>query len=67
MSKQRVSFVFLAGTVCKDGGSSGEVYGIGLTGAVVWKKVEGIMWDRKVEETAKWRSVGGRCRTSLCI
>ena len=48
--KQVNSFVYLGGTVCEDGGSSKEIERRVQAGDAAWRRVEGIMWDRKLKE-----------------
>ena len=51
--KQVNSFVYLGGTVCEDGGSSKETQRRVQAGAAAWRRVEGIMWDRKLKKQLK--------------
>ena len=51
--KQVNSFVYLGGTVCEDGGSSKEIQRRVQAGAAAWRRVEGIMWDRKLKKQLK--------------
>ena len=46
--KQVNSFVYLGGPVCEDGGSSKEIQRRVQGGAAAWRRVKGIMWDRKL-------------------
>ena len=58
--KQVNSFVYLGGTVCEDGGSSKEIQRRVEAGAAEWRRVEGIMWDRKLKKQLKekcWKPV----------
>ena len=48
--KQVNSFVYFGGTVCDDGGSSKEIHRTEQAGAAAWRRVEGIMWDRKLQK-----------------
>ena len=58
------SFIYLGDTVCEDGGSSKEIQRRVQAGAAAWRRVEGIMWDRKLK---KQLSVGSLRGTSLRI
>ena len=51
--KQVNSFVHLGGTVCEDGGSSKEILRRVQAEAAAWRRVEGIMWDRKLKKQLK--------------
>ena len=51
--KQVNSFVYLGSTVCEDGGSSKEIQRRVQAGAAAWRRVEGIMWDRKLKKQLK--------------
>ena len=51
--KQVNSYVYLGGTVCEDGGSSKEIQRRVQAGAAAWRRVEGIMWDRKLKKQLK--------------
>ena len=64
--KQVNSFVYLCGTVCEDGGSSKEIQRRVQAGAAAWRRVEGIMWDRKLEKQLK-RKVLEACVVQACI
>ena len=48
--KQVNSFVYLGGTVCENGGSSKEIQRRKQAGASAWRRVEGLMWDRKLKK-----------------
>ena len=50
---QVTSCVYLGGTVCDDGGSSKEIQRRVQAGAAAWRRVEGIMWDRKLKKQLK--------------
>ena len=39
--------------MCEDGGSSKEIQMRVQTGAAAWRRVEGIMWDRKLKKQLK--------------
>ena len=47
------SFVYLGGTVCEDVGCSKEIHRRVQAGAAAWRRVEGIMWDRKLNKELK--------------
>ena len=51
--KQVNSFLYLDGTVCEDGGSSKEIQMRVQAGATAWRRVGGIMWDRKLKKQLK--------------
>ena len=36
--------------MCEDGGSSKEIQRRVQAGAAAWRRVEGIMWDRKLKK-----------------
>ena len=44
------SFVYLGGTVCEDGECSKKIQRRVQAGAAAWRRVEGIMWDRKLKK-----------------
>ena len=52
--------------MCEDGGSSKEIQRRVQAGATAWRRVEGIMWDRKLKKQLKG-SVGSLSGTSLYI
>ena len=64
--KQVNSFVYLSGTVCEDGGSSKEIQRRVQALAAAWKRVEGIMWDRKLKKQLKGK-VSETCVVPACI
>ena len=39
--------------MCEDGGSSKEIQRRVQAGAAAWRRVEGIMWDRKLKKQLK--------------
>ena len=57
--KQVNSFVHLGGTVCEDGGSSKEIQRRVEAGAAAWRRVEGIIWDRKLKKQLKGNVLEG--------
>ena len=57
---------FLCGTVCEDGGSSKEIQTRVQAGAAVWRRVEGIMWDRKLKKQLKGKVLKA-CVVPACI
>ena len=59
------NFVYLGGTVREDGGSSKEIQRSVQAGAA-WRRVEGIMWDRKQKKQLK-RKVLEACVVPGCI
>ena len=64
--KQVKSFVYLGGTVCEDGGSSKEMPRRVQAGAAAWRRVEGIMWDRKLKKQLKGKVLEA-CVVPACI
>ena len=60
------SFVYLSGTVCEDGGSSKGIQRRVQAGAAAWRRVEGIMWDRKLKKQLKGK-VFETCVVPACI
>ena len=52
--------------MCEDGGRRNEVQRRLQTGATARRRVEGIMWDRKLKKQVKG-SVGSLRGTSLCM
>ena len=64
--KQVNSFVYLGGTVCEDGGSSKEIQRRVQAGAAAWRRVEGIMWDRKLKKQLKGKVLEA-CVVPACI
>ena len=64
--KQVNSFVYLGGTVCEDGGSSKEIQRRVQVGAAAWRRVEGIMWDRKLKKQLKGKLLEA-CVVPACI
>ena len=64
--KQVNSFVYLGGTVCEDGGNSKKIQRRVQAGAAVWRRVEGIMWDRKLKKQLKGK-VLEVCVVPACI
>ena len=59
------SFVYIGGTVCEDGGSSKEIQRTVQAGAA-WRRVEGIMWDRKLKKQLKGKVLEA-CVVPACI
>ena len=64
--KQVNNFVYLGGTVCEDGGSSKEIQRRVQAGAAAWRRVEGIMWDRRLEKQLKGKVLEA-CLVPACI
>ena len=64
--KQVNSFVYLDGTVCEDGGSSKEIQRRVQAGAAAWRRVEGIMWDRKLKKQLKGKVLEA-CVVPACV
>ena len=64
--KQVKRFVYLGGTVCEDGGSSEEIQRRVEAGAAAWRRVEGIMWDRKLKKQLKGKVLEA-CVVPACI
>ena len=64
--KQVNSLVYLGSTVCEDGGSSKEIQRRVEAGAAAWRRVEGIMWDRKLKKQLKGK-VLETCVVPACI
>ena len=64
--KQVNSFVYLGGTLCENGGSSKEIQRKVQANAAAWKRVEGIMWDRKLKKQLKGK-VLETCEVPACI
>ena len=62
------SFVYLGGTVCEDGGSSKERQWRVQAGAAAaaWRRVECIMWDRKLKKQLKGKVLEA-CVVPACI
>ena len=60
------SFVYLGGTVCEDGGRSKEIQRTVQAGAAAWRRVEGIMWDRKLNKLLKGKVLEA-CVVPACI
>ena len=60
------SFVYLGSTVREDGGSSKEIQRSVQAGAAAWRRVEGIMWDRKLKKQLQ-RKVLEACVVPGCI
>ena len=49
------AFVYLEGMVTEDGHSAAEVRLRTQAGANAWRKVEGVMLDRKISKKLKWK------------
>ena len=64
--KQVNSFVYLGGTVCEEEGSSKEIQRRVQAGAAAWRRVEGIMWDRKLKKQLKGKVLEA-CVVLACI
>ena len=64
--KQVNSFVYLGSTVCEDGGSSNEIQRRVQAGAAAWRRVEGIVWDRKLKKQLKGKVLEA-CMVPVCI
>ena len=64
--KQVNRFVYLGGTLCEDGGSSKDIQRVVQLGAATWKRVEGIVWDRKLKKHLKGK-VLKTCVVPACI
>ena len=64
--KQVKSVMYLGGTVCEDGGSSKEIQRRVQAGATAWRRVEGIMWGRKLKKQLKGE-VLETCVVPACI
>ena len=65
-SKQVNIVVYLGGTVCEDGGSSKEIQRRVEAGASAWRRVEGVMWDRKLKKQLKGKVLEA-CVVPACI
>ena len=52
--------------MCKDGGSSKEIQRRVQAGAAAMKRVEGIMWDRKLKKQLKGKVLEA-CVVPVCI
>ena len=64
--KQVNRFVYLGGTVCENGGSSKEIQRRVQAGAAAWRRVEGIMWDRKLKKQLNGKLLEA-CVVPACI
>ena len=64
--KQVDGFVYLGGMVMEDGHSAAEVRRRTQAGANAWRKVEGVMLDRKISEKLKGK-VLRTCVTPACL
>ena len=62
--KQMDGFVYLGGMVTEDGHSAAEVRRRTQAGAITWRKVEGVMLDRK---KAVRESLENVCYTSMPV
>ena len=60
------SFVYLGGTVCEDGGSSKETQRRVQAGAAAWRRVEDIIWGRKLKKQLKGKVLEA-CVVPACI
>ena len=65
-TKQVDGFVYLGGMVTDDGHSAAEVRRRTQAGANAWRKVEGVMLDRKKKKADK-ESPENMCYTSMPI
>ena len=59
-------FVYLGGMVTEDGHSAAEVQHRTQVGANAWRKVEGVMLDRKISKKLKGK-VLRTCVTPACL
>ena len=64
--KQMDGFVYLGGMVTEDGHSAAEVQRRTQAGANAWRKVEGVMLDRKISKKVKGK-VLRTCVTPACL
>ena len=64
--KQVDGFVYLGGMVTEDGHSAAEVQRRTQAGANAWRKVEGVMLDRKISKKLKGK-VPRTCVTPACL
>ena len=64
--KQVNRFVYLGDTVCEDGGSSKEIQRRVQAGAAVWRRVEGVVLDRKLKKQLKGKVLEA-CMVPACI
>ena len=53
--------------MCEDGGSSKEIQRRVQAGAAAWRRVEGIMWGRKLNKQLKRKRAGSLRDASLYI
>ena len=60
------SFVYLGGTVYENGESSKEIQRRVQAGEAAWRRVEGIMWDRKLKKQLKGKVLEA-CVVAACI
>ena len=65
--KQVDGFVYLGGMVTEDGYSAAEVRRRTQAGANAWRKVEGVMLDRKIKKKAERESPENVCYTSMPV
>ena len=65
--KQVDGFVYLGGMVTEDGHSEAEVRRRTQMGANAWRKVEGIMLDRKIKKKGERESPENMCYTSMPV
>ena len=56
----------MGGTACEDGGSDKEIQRRVQAGAAAWKRVEGVVWDRKLKKQLKGK-VLETCVVPACI
>ena len=52
--------------MCEDGGNSKEIQRRVQAGAAAWRRVEGIMWDRKLKKQLKGKVLEA-CAVPACI
>ena len=65
--KQVDGFVYLGGMVTEDGHSAPEVRRRTQEGVNAWRKVEGVMLDRKNKKKAERESPENVCYTSMPV
>ena len=64
--KQVNSFAYFGGTVCEDGRSSKEIQRKVQAGAAAWRRVKGILWDRKLKKQLKGKVLEA-CVVPACL